>query len=257
MEKQTRLLFEFGDTVLFGLLRGAGSCDGFEHNMNFLVNGISIGGGSRFRSVYDFFDDLRILVLFVAMLTFHSAVHDNREDKEHPEKNSNSATKDEGDGSTFPTTQIHKRVVDAINEGSFTETVVAVVVAVAVVAVMTVRRFGVIIRYIDKTFHFFAANKNSGGANERQDPNLAIIMAASLDERQAESLPEKVRDLHCFLFEAMGAARTGPHLASLSSGVGVDSMTKMHFDGIFFRNHQKRDCKDLGNACSSDNSRKT
>jgi len=200
------------------------------------------------------------------MLTFHSAVHDNGEDKEHPEKNSNSTTKDEGDGSTFPTTQIHKRVVDAINEGSFTETVAVVVavavavgvVAVGVVTVTTVRRFGGIIRYIGKTFHFLAANENSGGANERQDLNLAIIMAASLDERQAESLPQKVRDLYCFLFEAMGAARTGPHLSSLSLDLGVDSMTKAHSDScIFLRNYQKRDRKDLGNACSSDNSRKT
>jgi len=187
------------------------------------------------------------------MLTFHSAVHDNGEDKEHPEKNSNSATKDEGDGSTFPTTQIHKRVVDSINEGSFTETVVVVVVVM--VAVM---RFGESMRYIGKTFYFLAADKNSGGGNERQDLNLAIIMAARLDERQAESFPEKVRDLYCFLFEAMGAARTGPHLSSLSLDLGVDCMTKMYSDSyIFFRNHQKRDRKDLGNACSSDNSRKT
>jgi len=194
------------------------------------------------------------------MVTFHSAVHDNGEDKEHPEKNSNSATKDEADGSTFPTTQIHKRVVDATNEGSFTETVVvmAVVVAVAVVGVTTVRRFGVIIRYIGKMSYSFAADKNSGSANERQDLDLAIIMAASLDERQAESLPEKVRDLHCFLFEAMGTTRTGPHLSSLSLDVGVDRMTKMHSDScIFLRNHQKRDRKDLGNACSSNNSCKT
>ena len=94
-------------------------------------------------------------------------------------------------------------------------------VAVAVAVVTTVRRFGVIIRYIGKTFHFLAADKNSGGGNERHDPNLAIIMAASLDERQAESLPEKVRDLYCFLFDAMGAARTGPHLSSLSLDLGV------------------------------------
>jgi hypothetical protein len=255
-------LFKSGDAVLFGLLGGAGSFDSFQHNRSFLVNRIGIGGGRRFRSVYVFFDDgdLGVLVLFLTMLTFHSAVHNDGQDKEHPEKNSNSATKDEGNGSTFPTTQIHKGVVDAINEGSFTEAVAVVAAVTMAVAVTTVgtRSFRMLIRHIGNAFHSVGANKNSGGSDERQDLNLAIIMTARLDEREAESLSEKVGDLYCFLVEAMGSARTGPHLSSLTLDLGPDSMTKTHSDRcVVLRNHQKRDRKDLGNACSSYNSRKT
>lgn len=44
-------------------------------------------------------------------------------------------TKDESDGSAFPTTQIHDRVMNAIEEGSFSEAVVAHVVTVTTVGV--------------------------------------------------------------------------------------------------------------------------
>ena len=73
-------------------LNGAGSFDSVDRGNNFLVNGVSVGGRRSFRGVHSFFGDgdLGILVL-VTTLSFHSAVHDEGEDPNHPEENSHSA----------------------------------------------------------------------------------------------------------------------------------------------------------------------
>jgi len=144
--------------VLFGLFGAARSFDGFDYGIilinvrrggrfrrrfrvvhdffdgEFLIN---VNRGRGFRAVHEFFDDsdLGILVLFLATLSLHSAVDNNGQDKEHPEENSNSAAKDEGDSSTFPTTQIHDGVMNAINERSFAKVVVTSVVAVTAMGV--------------------------------------------------------------------------------------------------------------------------
>jgi len=83
--------------------------------------------------------------MLVTTLAFYSAVQDDGQNPHHPEENSNSAAKDEGDSSTFPTTQIHEGVVDAINERSFTKVVTVVVMVTMmaiVVAVGRMRRIG-------------------------------------------------------------------------------------------------------------------
>jgi hypothetical protein len=153
----------------------------------------------------------------------------------------NSLTKDEGNGSTFPTTQVHEGVVDTINErSSVPVAVVAVATTMGMMPVVSVVSMGVgvrvFIRYIEKTecsssFHFFALHMCGRSTDGRQDrsnlapdiatnlaPNLAIIMIAQVDEWQAKSFPEKVGDFHCFLIEAIGVARTFPHSYSSRSG---------------------------------------
>jgi len=148
---------------LFGLFR-AWSLGGFKYDGIFLV---SVGRGRGLRAVHDFFDDsnLGIFVLLLTTLILKSAVHDNGQDKEHPEENSNSTAKDEGDGSTFPTTQIHDGVMNAINERSFAKVVVAVT---AVRVVSTVRTT------IMRCFHtndfngiFAVGRETDGSADER------------------------------------------------------------------------------------------
>jgi hypothetical protein len=69
--------------------------------------------------------DLRILMLLTTA-SFHSTVHDETQNKDHPDENSNSTAKNEGNGSTLPTTQIHEGVVDTTKEVSLTETVMGV-----------------------------------------------------------------------------------------------------------------------------------
>lgn len=163
---------------LFGSLSGGGSLGGFDYHGNFLVNRVSVGGRSRFRGIHDFFDDgdLGILVLLFT-LTSHSTVHDKAQDKEHPEEDSNSTAKDEGDDSTFPPAQIHEGTVDAINEGSFTAVVLFPVVPVvvwadgmwdlgmfAMVVMVMLRRIG----NADLEISFLADRyKSLGSADER------------------------------------------------------------------------------------------
>jgi hypothetical protein len=159
--------------VLFGFFGGAWSLDGFDYDRNFLVN---VGRGRGFRAVDDFFDDsdLGILVVFLTMLSLHGAEDDDGKDKEHPEENSNSAAKDEGDGSTLPTTQIHDGVMNAINEGSFSKVVVSFVVVVTAVAVMSMVGGMTIMRCIDTnefngSLRIFTVNsyETAGSADER------------------------------------------------------------------------------------------
>jgi len=160
--------------VLFGFFGGAWSLDGFDYDRNFLVN---VGRGRGFRAFDDFFDDsdLGILVMFLTMLSLHSAQDDDGKDKEHPEENSNSAAKDEGDGSTLPTTQIHDGVMNAINEGSFAKAVVSfVVVVVTAVAVLSMMGGMTIMRSIETnefngSFRIFTVNsyESVGSADER------------------------------------------------------------------------------------------
>lgn len=73
--------------ALLGYFSGAGSFDNFDwfnRNRNFLVDGVSVGRRSFNHG------DLRILMLVIT-LSFDDAVHDNSQDKEHPEENSDSA----------------------------------------------------------------------------------------------------------------------------------------------------------------------
>lgn len=74
-------------------------------------------------------------------------------------------------------------------------------------------------------------------------------MTVRFDERQAKSFPEKVRDLDCFLSEAIATAGTFPHL-SHKFGSAIDTMRdSMRIGGrydIRGSNHHKRGSEDLG-----------
>jgi hypothetical protein len=83
-------------------------------------------------------------------------------------------TKDESYGSTFPTTQIHDGVMNAINERSFTKVVEALVVAVTAVGVGSMVGMTVFIRSRDSndfnvSYHIFAVDrcKSVGSADKR------------------------------------------------------------------------------------------
>jgi len=226
-----------------GLLGGAGRLNNHDRDGNFLVNRVSVGGRSRFWGVHNFFDnsDLGVFVL-VTTLSSHSAVHDNGEDPNHPEENTDSATKNERDGSTLPTTEIHEGVVDALNEGSFTELMVVVrVTMVSVYVIVTGLRVGMmrhiwsVIDFNSSSFYSHVVDFNSfvivydrcKSSDYRVDwPDVMMTRmawrTAGLDEGQAEDLSENVGDLHCFLVEATGtmsAARSShPGFPNPNSG---------------------------------------
>ena len=79
--------------VLLGFFDGVGGFDSFGFDGNFFVDGVGVGRWSRSRVVHDFFDDgdLRVLV-FITTSSSESAIHNEAQDKDHPEENSNSAT---------------------------------------------------------------------------------------------------------------------------------------------------------------------
>jgi hypothetical protein len=214
---------------LLGLLGGGRNIDNFNRDDSFLVNRVSVGRRGRCRGVHNFFDDgdLGILMLVTASSS-RSAVHENSKDPEHPDENANSATENECDGSTLPMTEIHERVVDAIDEGSFTKVMVVVAVMTMMGAVDMMRTFWMA-RAVTRSFHVATVvngyeGSDSGRADGRPDHNLAISMNSMttnlLDERQTKSLPESVGNFDCFLLESIATATSARKSHSLLPNSG-------------------------------------
>lgn len=260
----TRSFVHVIEAALLGLLGGGRNIDSFNRDSNFLVNRVSVGGRGRFWGVDFFFDEGNLGILrLVITLSSESAVHDNSKDPEHPEENANSTAKNECDGSTLPTTQIHERVVDTIDEGSFAEVIVLVAMVMVVgvdSVVLVVRTFQVWVAIHVATVVDRCEGNDWGRADDRQDHNLAISMTSmtNLDKRQTKSLPENVGNLHCFLVEAIATATAARGFHScFPRGNCWDSMAETEFERscifITMRYHQKRYRKDLGNSCTSNN----
>jgi len=74
---------------------------------------------------------VRVLV-FILALAFDGPIGDDSEDPEHPEENTDTAAKNERYSSTFPTTQMHQRMVEAGGERTLV-TMEAMVVETVVV----------------------------------------------------------------------------------------------------------------------------
>jgi len=145
-------------------LGGGGGCLVID-DFNFLVGVLGRGRGHNLLFIID---DLGVFDLIVP-LTPNRAICDDKQDPDHPQKDTNAASDDESDGTTFPWAQGHECLVNAPRKRS--AAVLELLALALALGVMMMMMVLVVLLLLALHLTLYLARFVGRGANERHGQN--------------------------------------------------------------------------------------